>query len=233
MNDLREAMVKIFNQKMDDGSLHKIVEKNIDKFVHDITNDALSSWGDFSKELRKKIQDDLVVKIGEISFDQYNRVVIEAVKARVDTSYISIAKEKLNKEMDELFEKAPTEYKLSTLINSMKKGIEDQIIENNWQGKQMSLHIEDYTSLVFIRFDLEPNKERYQCEYSLVVNKEQNRLIDASIDKYSRNKSILKRSFLNDSSLHGHEKQLFHMMTQDTKFIIDEDDCDLYYSEEY
>jgi len=229
MKDLQKVILDNFEEKVTSGKIEEIVNSGIEKFTKDIINNVFRSWSDFGKAFEAKINKELMNKLNDISFDEYNKIIMEVVKKRVDTEYVGEAKARFNKTLDELFEKAPEEYKLSTLIKRLKEDSREDARENQWS--EISLHIKsDY--LTFIYIDPQPNKKDYDCLYRIWFNKE-GIFCGATIkEEYRDDYNLVSKPFLTSGTLSGLERDLFHMITQGTKIILDNSDDDLYYEYE-
>jgi hypothetical protein len=228
VEQLRDSIIHSFNAKVKDGSLQKVIDKNIDDFVRESVGSVFSRYGsDFGKAFEKALQEDLCSKVGKISLEQYNDIVIRNIKERMDSVYLKSADEHMQKLLDKMFKKAKGEYKFSELVEEFLP--EDEDCECDPGGKKISLHIEEYerSGLAFVYMDVEPKKESYSCEYRLVLNfdkeDEETAFLSSSVRKDHRGTRQVRPEGL--EGLNGFDATLFQIWAQGSKIECDFDEA--------
>lgn len=207
-----------------EGFVKQVVEEQLKETIKNIVHDVLREYSDFGKNLKEQIESQLNINLDELNIASYNLMVLNAVKEKLDEAMHLQGVEKIKADMDEMLGTAKTEYKLSELIEELKNdALED---DDDLRGKEMSFHIDSRSYLTFIFFDEDHDKDKYDCKYRITMDKE----------GYLTSVKIGSREFKNSvimGGLYGIEATLFKMYTQGSKLIIDEDEVDTYYPEEW
>jgi hypothetical protein len=216
MKELQDAIVQTFTQRVESGAIQTLVEQNVDKFIKETLSDALRSYGDFSKALQKKINDDLCSKLDRLSLEQYNSIILQEIKARLDDVYLKGAKKHLESMLDEMFQKPKEKYKLSEIVKLYREQHEESARENDIE--KMSVHIDDSSSyLFFIYIDSEGDKMEHQCALRLVVDKDG--LLTSAHEKDIYNK--MKAIRADKQHMGAFDSLLFQIMVWGTKVEVD------------
>lgn len=226
--DLNKMVMVGLKNMQDSGKVQEIVEKHLEKTVESAVNDLFGSWSDFSKDLKKTIQEELQINLKELQIGSYNHMVLNAIKDKLDVVISNAGIEKLNAELEALLVTEQKEYKLSELIEELKKDEIGYGDPEDYEGKEISFHHDpDRRTLNFIYFDSEEGKEQYECKYRLVVIPEDGTIQSVNInDKAFDNRVIM-------GGLHGLDETLFKIYTTGAKIIVDSDDVDIYYPNTY
>lgn len=210
MLDLQETIIKSFNKKVSDGSVEKLVDQHLDKFIKDTVDNSLSSWGDFNTALREKISKELISNLDRFSLVEYSDVIMSMVKKRVEEAYVDVALERMKSNLDDLFSK-PTEFKkVSELIKFMKEDCTDKYADP--KPEKATLHVDAGDYLTFVYFDSREDVRQYSCAWKLIFDKE-GRLISAEFNKSHDEKTPVYRP-VNASmrSMRKIESILFHLI---------------------
>lgn len=214
---VNDSLVKIAAE----GYVEKVVEKRLKESIESVIDDLFRSYSDFGKNLKKEVGEKLKVNLGELKLDGYNVMVLNAVKAKLDEAIHIQGVERIKGSLDNLLVDVKKEYKLSELIEEMKRDATEY--NDDHYGEEISFHIDpDSSVLSFIYFDPDEDKEKYQCQYRLVLDK------DGSMNSIS----IGDRKFDNRlimGGLHGFEETLFKIYSTGAKIIIDENNVDVEY----
>ena len=81
---MQEIIKKVFEQKMEDGTIEKIVSEHVDKMLHDVMRDELGWSGEVYKSLKEKLNPVLVSVVEECNvskmYDKTLMLLNEAIK---------------------------------------------------------------------------------------------------------------------------------------------------------
>lgn len=218
--------------KMVNASLAKIEQENIvkdlvderiKKTLRDIIEESLGTYSKFGKELKTQIGEQLQINLENLDIPRYNVLIRNAIKLKIDEFVTVNGIEKIKKDLDELFMDTQKEYKLSELINSLKKESRE-----DYDGcQEISFHLNDCSSLAFVDFDPEPGLADYECRYKLVIGRETGVIKTAELgDKKIDEKLIM-------GGLFGTKKMIFQAYASGAKIIIDKENIDTVYDNEY
>ncbi|PZT51988.1 hypothetical protein [Paenibacillus silvae] len=219
-NMVNDAMQSI----KEEGIVEQIVRKKIEKTLESIVDDVFSSYSEFGKSLKEAVKENLNVDISRLDLPSYNTLVLQVVKEKLDVITHTQGVEKLKHQMDELLADVKPEYKLSELIEKWKES-ESEYEERD--GEEFSLHIGDSSySSTWVHLDPEPDTEKYQCRYAMLVRDDATVSCLKIDDKEINAKKIMY-------GLDGPGKDLFKIYAHGSKLLIDKDQVDLYYGNDY
>lgn len=216
--DLNKSILEILDKQVKDGSLEKVLEGKVTKFI-DSAVDSIFRYSDFSKAFEKKLQDELSTSLSTFSLDQYNKIIMDTVQKRVKEEYVQTAVDRFDKSLKDLFQVPPEEYKLSTFVENLMEG--EEVSER--YGSEITLIVDGDGKSSHISIDMESDKKSFECEYKLFVY--DNKLISYEEDRYNR-KNVIQKVFAGSKQLGSIESKMFQMIIHGTKFIVDEDDID-------
>lgn len=243
LNDFRDLILNSFNKKVQEGAIQEIVDKQVDNFVKEVTTDTLRSYSDFSKAFKEKLEEELIGCLGKFSLHEYNALIIETVRKRIEANYVNTALQRFDKELDELFQVPDQPLTLSHVIDELKKCYEEDARDDGVE--RVTLHIEEskYSSrpegdrTYFIYFDPIEDLESHGCRYRLFVS--EGKVCSASVKRehfsISRThpkktyESVAKRAFLEGNRVSDFEKLLFHMLVNECEITVDQGAVNTYY----
>lgn len=220
--NLQEMMVSSFEKIKASGFIEKKVEDRIQKTIEEIINDTFREYSDFGKNLKELVSNAVNVNLKELNLPEYNQLILNVIKIKMSHVIQEQGFTALQKDIEELLAGEQREWKLSELVEKLKEDAADDAVSDNWE--EISLHVEDGYSLVFIYMDKEPNKEKYECDVRIVVS---NGNITAA---ESRSRKFDEQFWL--GKLYGIEKLLFRLYAQKVKFIVDKNDVNVCYERE-
>lgn len=204
-----------------EGFVQEVVDKTLKKTIESVIDDLLRAWSPFGKNLKEEIESKLNINLKNLDIASYNQIVLNAVKERLDQAIYQQGIEQIKADMDEMLANEKSEYKLSEIIEKLKRDNDEDAREEGWD--EISLYVEKDRTLNFIYFDAEPEKEKYQCRYEIVTHPEDDRIHSIEInDRKLDNKLIM-------GGLRGLEKVLFLMFAHKSKLILDDEDIDFEY----
>ena len=217
MQEFQNSIVEAFQRKVADGSFDKIIEDKMTKLLTSTVEDALSSWGDFSKALKKKLSEDLQMRIKDIEFATYNAGLMQMLGKLIQENYVDLFQQKMVDLVANIFEKPPEKMKLSELIDKFKEGSDDT------ESRDISFHCEEDGDFVHIYFDEESDKRAAVCDYKVFLYKGE--LKNIQIKNWSGKISFKNPTPLHQS-LHGFDAFLFRFYTWGSELIVDDDHVD-------
>jgi hypothetical protein len=225
MEQLRDAIVTSFNEKVQSGALKQVIDKRVDDFITETVKSSLSSWGDFAKAFEKRVVEDLCARISSLSLEQYNDIVMREIQSRIDGVYVKAAKDHLQEHLDKMFSKPKEKYKLSEIVKQLVEDHEG----NDPEIEKCSFHYDDDNGrIAFVYLDSADGKASYLCEYSLVFDCEEGLLTSAVKKDYKGKRQIRP----DGRALHGLDALFFQIMAWGSKVELDFEEAEqsVYYS---
>jgi hypothetical protein len=217
MQELQNSIVEAFQRKIADGKFDEIIEEKMTKFLSSVVDDSLSSWGDFSKVLKKKLSEDLQLRVSDIDFATYNAGIMQLLQRTIQENYVDLFQQKMMDLVADIFEKPPEKMKLSELIEKFKESCEDD------DAHDISFHYESDGDFVRIYFDEEEGKKDHSCDYRLYIYKGE--LTNIKIKDWSGKISFKDPRPLS-KSLYGFDAFLFRFYSWGSTLVLDEDRVD-------
>lgn len=209
--------------KIEQGNIVKdLVDERIKKTLRDIIGESLGTYSKFGKELKTQIGEQLQINLENLDIPQYNVLVRNAIKLKMDEIVTVNGIEKIKKDLDELFMDTQKEYKLSEFIDSLK----EERCEDYDDDQKVSFHLDDHSYLTFVYFDPEPDLAYYKCRYKLVINKENGVLQNAKLNDAKFDEKLIM------GGLYGIEKMIFQAYASGAKIIIDKENINTTYNED-
>lgn len=228
MIDLNKIVNDSMEQIEKEGFVEKIVKERLEKTISDIVDDTFRSWSDFGKNLKTHIEENLNVNLEKLSIDAYNTLVLKAVQEKLDNAMKVQGIEKIKEAMDNMLKDVKDEYKLSELIEELKK--EDYRDEWEYDEDDQITLIIDGRGLTWISLDEDGETSEYSCKYRLTLN-ENGQMISLKID----DREIDKKSIM--AGFNGLGDILFKIYASGAKIVLDcgdnPEDYELYYREDY
>lgn len=203
-----------------EGFVQKVVEKQLKNTVESIVDDLFRSYSDFGKNLKKEVESQLNINLKELKLSGYNVLVLNTVKEKLDEALHLQGVEKMQDALNEIFNNTKKEYKLSEIINEFKQDVLSD--DSDYEGNEISFHIEKWSLGFHITFDKDSGKGRYCCDYQISIDSD-GKITRADIDgKKFDNKVIM-------GGLYGFDETLFKIYASGAKVIIDDNDVDIEY----
>lgn len=235
-------IISTFNEMSKDGKIQGIVEKKVEELVKDVVGNSLRSYSDFSKELQKKLEASLVLKLDEIGILQYSEIITKAVVKRLNSGMIELAdisaEKNIGKFVDDMFDMPANKIKLSELCEKLiEEYKEDNEDESSGEiGFKLVQDSEDrsYTSsynwfTAYFKEDGAVEKESYSSnsytyDYKIRIlqDKKTEVCTISGIDMGFKG-SIEQNLFTKKK--YGFEKLLMDLYCRKSEIELDEDDC--------
>ncbi|MFW5438893.1 hypothetical protein [Paenibacillus apiarius] len=219
---VHDAMADIQKEQV----VEKLVRERLEKTLSDVVDSALRSYGDFGKRLQEEVEGQLNINLEKLDIPTYNQMILNVVKEKLDEAITVQGVNKIKARMDEILGGAKQEYRLSEIIEKMKEAAMEY---GDVDDSEISLHIKKGSTLWFIDFDPEEDKERYECRYRISIKEpkdgETGKINTVEIrDKKLDNNAIM-------GGLRGVEAILFQMYAKGADLIVDDVDMDYPYGD--
>lgn len=222
--DLNKLVNNAMTEIQESGFVEATVKKQLEGTISSIVSDLFRSYSPFGKELEKQIGEQLNIDFKNLDISTYNTLVLNAVKEKLNHAMHIQGVESIQESMDALLGDPIKEIKLSELVEKMKNSITEWDDDHD---EQITLDIDaDREILCFIGLDPEQSKSRYQCKYRMIVRK------DGSIHSIEINDQSFDNKVIM-GGLRGFDEVLLKLYVSGSKIIIDEDNVETYYSDNY
>lgn len=167
--NLQETVQQELNKMIDAGRVQEIIKKHLETSIDDTFKDALRSWSDFGKELKKVISEAVKVDLSKLTLLDYNHIVTTIVKEELDKTIYSSVKSPIAEAIkDYTGQLDKKEWKLSEIIEKFISRLKEDESEG-----EITLHVEESSyGYRHIYFDEKSGKRACQCEYQIDTDKE-------------------------------------------------------------
>jgi len=221
---IKEMALESTKNLFESEDLQTIVDRKVKSAVTSVIEDLFSYSSKFRKDLETKINEGLNLNFDNLNMTEYNHLILKIIEAKIDETIINDGTKRMKEDLAKLLSSGQKkEIKLSDIIEELKGDANDDAINKCWD--EISLHIEKSdivgSELIFIHFDKEPDRERYECNYRIVASDGICSSVSAKDYDYSKTTPM--------GGIYGMERYLFRLYANKTKLIIDEDDVNFYY----
>ena len=223
--DLNQVASETLAQLETDGYIREAVEKQMKETTDKVVEKLFGQWSPFAKTLEAKVAEQLKVNLDKLDLPSYGAMILNVVQQQLDAATHLTGVGKIKESLAELLGDPAKEYKLSELIDELKKDARNLCYSDDDLGQEVSLHIERGSTLTFIYFDREEDKEKYECKFRLTVRTKEGDVNSVNIDEKEFDNKVIM------GGLYGLEKTLFRMFTHGSKLILDEEQVDRCYEE--
>lgn len=206
---------------MEDGTIEKKIEAELEKTINKSIEDIFCSYGDFTKSLKDQIQKVVCIN-DDLGLPGYGELVTKIVRTQLNAHMEKQVADHVAGYIDKLLAKYPSEIKISELCEQFKEYVsEDSCSESNeitftiTESKEADGYFDIY-------MDEERNKDIYSCKYQLRCREDA--VWSVQIDGW-RVKPSSKQLFA--GCLFGFEEFLFHTYTNKVKVVRDAGYIDL------
>lgn len=224
--DLNVIMNEVMGDMSRSGFVKKVMTEKLQITINEIIRDLFREYGPFGKQLKKHLEEKLQINFGELDLVSYNTIVLQEVQKMLDQGIKVAGLEKLKDMMQKMISETKPEYKLSELVEELKK-YAIQYVERD-DSEEIGMIIDrEFSMTTYIYLDPTGEQDnKYRYKYGFGVNTQDGTVRYVNIDgKTLDNKMVM-------SGLHGFEELLFRLFASGSKVEIDEDEVDLYYPED-
>lgn len=125
MEQLTEAVTDIMREMVEDGTVHALINKHLEKTVESLIEDALRSYSGFGKQLKAHIENSLAIDFSNVTLQEHNHTMLKMVEAAMGRYLAESAQEKLYTEINEIFSPPPEKITLQQLVDDFKEDSEE------------------------------------------------------------------------------------------------------------
>lgn len=236
MKELQQVVNESIQAMIDDGTVEKIIKDKLHDTIKSAIDSAMRSYSDFGKALEKHIETSLSVDFSNVNLDEYNHTIKGLIEGIVNKHYIAEARDKLAKQLEELFEPAPAEISLDDLIARFKKENDDDAAGDHIERIGLIITSER-DGHITVGLSKEPPKERSsylsstRSEHPELAYEHRLYIRDGEL-RWCHLEGDRGNSFM-PTTLYGFARVLFQMYCQGTRITVrstDADDYDTTYS---
>lgn len=175
MKDLQNAVTNAMSTMVTDGTVEKIIREKLEKTIESVIDDQLRSYSEFGKALKEKIAKELSINLDQVSFAEHNHTVFKLVESIINKHSVELYTNRMAKDLEAMFERAPETISLQALINEFKNDVE----YGDTSDECMTLIIgEPSRSSVWVGFNKESSKgyrndsitETNECELQMLID---------------------------------------------------------------
>lgn len=215
--DLKELVINSFDNIAAGDFIQKTIEEKLKDSIKRSIDDIFGSWSEFSKDLKKNIENTVKVSMSDLSLPEYNKIILNIINSYVDECIYKEGLEKMKADLSQMLV-GKTECTLSEIVEKLKNEFKDDAKEEEWG--EITLIVDDKDQwFTHIYLDKEPDKSKYECSTRIMTYKG-----EISSVEY-KDKNFDKQFFI--GKLYGYEKLLFNLYASKSKLTIDK--VDTYY----
>lgn len=238
---VQEMFGQLLQQKIQAGVVEQQVSKAVDSLIADAVESVFRSYGDVGKAIKEQLSNALIPNLDEMSdFPRYHDFVMNRVKLAAKDFYDQRLAEALDKELKEIMSEVPERVTLSWILEEFRKAKQSEsYMESGGEGYNHTLIIEHDRSFTNVYFDVEENKEKYQCHYRFAISNHRNEFPENEGEIYSaeidgEETEARKKRKVCFGVTYGFDKILFNIYAMKGRIVMDKgfyaDDYDTYFS---
>lgn len=201
--------------KMTPDFIEKEVNSRVEKLVVECIDKAFRSYSDTAKQVEEAVT--AALKVDKLDLPSYGAMVTAMLKSQIETVVSPLVSGRLAADMEDLLKLAPTEIKLSEIVNDMRQEHEGG---DKW-GDVITVILEEpsYRSrwLYLDEEDHYDDRNKHKCRHRLLLN-EDGTVSGGWIDT----KDLTKSTWIGRS--YGLGQRLRAFIACNTKIILDIDD---------
>ncbi|CAN7300630.1 hypothetical protein LJR231_001527 [Phyllobacterium sp. LjRoot231] len=124
-SQLAEFIIAEVHRQTSEDKLRAHVEKKIGEAIEGAVNDAFRSYGSVNKQIEQVVQKALDIGQYKLDVPAYGNMVMALLRAKMDETLSGLINAKISEEMAEILSIAPKELKLSQVVETMVKYVEE------------------------------------------------------------------------------------------------------------
>lgn len=215
LNDISQQVLSEMNE---DGTIKKIIRKQMEDTVAQMSRDMFSNYSDFGKKLKTHVESTLHLNLSQINLADFSATINDIVAKQLnDTAYVQAVSPIQNTIKDILGELDKSQYDLSDIIRSFKK-------HSHKEGRvQIEIREPEYSSIwVYISIG-----DTYPDKLTISIKEKTGELW-----YYSAGDVSPRNSFLNKGMITDFERLMFRLYTNRALINIDNEYYDGYEEDE-
>lgn len=228
--DLNVLAMNAMRKMEQEGKLQDMITKQVESTMQEVVKDLFGKWSDFSKNMKKEIEEQLKINFKDLNLSTYNELIMQAVAESINDEIAVEGVARIQENIKNLVGSTKDEYKLSELVKEMMYEVDRSEIGFE-EMHEMTVDIDtDFSLSTIISMDPDNDVTDYNCKYRFWVSKDTGLVHNIEINEKHRTG---KRSISDFDAraimrgMHGVEKILFQMYARGSKLIIDEDDLEV------
>ena len=231
MDDIKAAIAQASEKVLSSDLIQRTIETQLKDTVQQIIQQQFSTRSDFGKALHEKVMNQMRVNLGQITFAEYNQVVLGLVQGAINNAVSDSAKDRFEAELEQMFGAPPKSIGLSQLI---AKYMDDQREEME-PSNQMGLIISEiaWSTASYLLIGLNPNnsaESAHDCEIVLCLSPLEGS--DHTYKLYRVSGSASSRSFM-PTCYNQTAKLLYQMYCAGSHIVLDQGKDVAKYSTDY
>lgn len=117
--DLAKVLADKIGEMEKEGKINDIIGTAVEKLITNMVNDLFASYGDIGAAVRESIKTS--IGNGRIDLPEYNAFIAQVVTERYNHALSTVAKEKMQKLIEEEIKPGPERIKSSEIIEEIKE----------------------------------------------------------------------------------------------------------------
>lgn len=211
--DFSSLISAAVTERLQGDFVEQRVLARVDKLITEAIDDALRSYSDTGKLVRKAVEESL--RVSNLDLPAYGHVVSQMLKTQIEAKVSELVAGQLAQDMDELLGLAPKEIKLSQIV---KDAIEERYDHGELYGDVATCIVGDNShSSTWVYFDPdEADQTKYNCKFRMLIRD------DGTMANLTINGTDTKQSKAL-GRFYDTEQKLRAYLACGTRIIIDED----------
>ena len=223
--NIQEQVQNSLDQIVSSGKVEEMISAQVEKTIDSIIKDSLREYSDFGKTLKKAVESALEINLEQVSVLGYQQIVVDIVNEKLKAAVMEKIATPIESALSQII--APFDkrtYKLSEIIEQYR---EKEYDSSDDDYVEISLHVEHSSyGTIHVAFDKSPNKERYECEYQLSIDKKESAIWSFEIKGWRP-----QRGDLRAQAIHGpFDHFIFNLYASKAPIELDERDVDTTWS---
>lgn len=223
---LEEVVQKKMASMIEDGSIEKKIEEQLEKTINKSIEDIFCSYGDFTKKLKEELQKVVCIN-DDLGLPGYGDLVTKIVRIQLGAHMEKQVADHVAGYIDTLLANYPAEITISELADKFKEYVRDDDIT---ECREITFLVEDSGSVdgyFYIYMDEVRDKDKHSCMYQLCCKEDEVWSVQINGWRVDASKHLFA------GCLFGFEEFVFHAYTNKIKVIRDTDYIDQEMSGDY
>lgn len=123
--DVQEQISKRMADYLTSEKFEEKMQSTVEGCVNDVLK-SLFSYGEMHKAIENMFKEKLAININQIDFPHVNQIITDMVKEKTLHAFQEPLREKLAKELSDMFQPAPKEAKVQDIIDMYREDLRDE-----------------------------------------------------------------------------------------------------------